>query len=51
MEVIGSLGVLLKAKELGVIAAVKPILTQINQTNLRLSDAIWQEVLREAGEA
>lgn len=51
LDIIGSLGILLKAKQAGVIDAVKPILEQINQTNFRLSNLIWKEVLREAGES
>jgi len=51
LDIIGSLGVLLKAKEAGVIDAVKPVLEQINQTNFRLSNSIFQEVLREAEES
>lgn len=45
LKVTGSLGVIHKAKELGVISAIKPILDKIGETNFRISDKILAELL------
>lgn len=50
VEIIGSLGVLLKAKEKGVIRSVSEIMAQIDQTNFRISPMIREKVLEQAGE-
>lgn len=50
LEIIGSLGVLIKAKEMGVIKSVRAILTLIDKTNFRISSSIREKVLKEAGE-
>jgi predicted nucleic acid-binding protein len=46
----GTLGVLLKARELGILPAVKPLLQKIQQTNFRFSQKVLYEILREANE-
>ncbi len=46
----GTFGILLKAKEIGVINAIKPILQLIQKTNFRFSEAILNAILREANE-
>jgi len=45
-----SLGVLIKAKETGVIKSVKEILNLIDKTNFRISNSIKEQVLKKAGE-
>ena len=50
IEIIGSLGVLIKAKEKGVIKSVKVILDLIDKTNFRVSESIKEKVLKKAGE-
>lgn len=50
LEIIGSLGVLIKAKEMGVIKSVRAILILIDKTNFRISSSIREKVLKEAGE-
>lgn len=50
IEIIGSLGVLIKAKEKRVIKSVKAILDLIDKTNFRISESIKEKVLRKAGE-
>ncbi len=50
IEIIGSLGVLIKAKEKGVIQSVEEILKLIDQTDFRISDAIRKAILKVAGE-
>ncbi|TVR87155.1 MAG: DUF3368 domain-containing protein [Saprospirales bacterium] len=50
IEIIGSLGVLIKAKERGIIKSVRDILTLIDKTNFRISQSIREKVLKESGE-
>ena len=51
LRLVGTLGVLLMAKEVGLIPAVKPILDELRQTEFRVSDRVYQDVLAKAGEA
>lgn len=44
------MGVLIKAKEKGVVASVKAILDLIDQTDFRISDLVRKEMLRVSGE-
>ena len=46
----GTLGVILKAKQLGVIAEIKPVLEKIQRTNFRFSQKSYDEILRLANE-
>jgi predicted nucleic acid-binding protein len=46
----GTFGVLLKAKEKGLITAIKPILALIQKTNFRFSEAVLHSILSEANE-
>jgi predicted nucleic acid-binding protein len=46
----GTLRLLLDAKELGIIASVRAPLERLRTQGMRLSDAVWHEVLRLAGE-
>ena len=50
LAIIGSLGVLLRAKEAGYIDLVKPYILQMKQTDFRVSDDLYQTVLRKANE-
>lgn len=50
IETIGSLGVLIKAKEKGVIREVREILELINQTDFRISPSVREAVLMQSGE-
>ncbi len=47
----GTLGIIVKAKKLGLVTSVIPILEQINKTNFRISDELLKMVLSEAGES
>ena len=51
IEVTGTLGVILKGKRDGCIAAVDPLIQAIRKTNFRLSKEVEEEVLRLAGES
>lgn len=46
----GTLGVINKAKELGVISEIKPIINQLQQTNFRISDKVIEEILNRNNE-
>ncbi len=46
----GSIGILLKAKEMGYITAVKPLLTRLEQGGIHLSLALIEQALQQAGE-
>jgi predicted nucleic acid-binding protein len=50
LDFTGTLGVLLKAKQLGVISGIKPLLEKIQQTNFRFSERILSDILKEADE-
>ena len=50
MKVIGTVGMLLKAKRQGVIAEVKPLLLKLTEADFRISQGIIQEALRLSGE-
>lgn len=50
VEIIGSLGILLKAKQKGAIDSVKEIVNLIEQTDFRISKAIKDELLKQADE-
>jgi predicted nucleic acid-binding protein len=44
-------GVIVKAKSVGLVAAVSPILAKLRNAGLWLSDGLVEEVLRQAGES
>ena len=46
---IGTLGLLVEAKEAGLISLVKPILNQIKNTNFRITENLEKRVLELAG--
>ena len=51
LPLIGTLGLLIKAKEAGLLETLKPILTTIRtETNFRFSGAVEMAILRRAGE-
>ncbi len=50
LAVMGTLGVLLLAKNSGLIDAVRPILDELGQTDFRASRRVYDEVLIKAGE-
>jgi len=50
IRVVGSLGVLLNAKQAGLIKAVKPYVERLSESDLYLSDALIATVLELAGE-
>ena len=50
LSIIGTLGVLLRAKQDGHIVLVKPYIERMKQTNFRVSDDLYMAVLRKANE-
>lgn len=50
IDTIGSLGILIKAKERGVIIEVREILELIDRTDFRISQSIREVVLKQSGE-
>jgi len=47
---IGTLGILLKAKEVGLLQALSPAVEQLRTRGFRLSRRVYEDVLRTAGE-
>lgn len=50
LDYTGTLGILLKGKELGIVSSIKPLLLQIQQTNFRFSEKVLMDILAEANE-
>ena len=50
LTVEGILGVLLEAKQKGLIVAIKPLLIQLRGNGMRMSDSLINRVLQKAGE-
>jgi predicted nucleic acid-binding protein len=48
---LGTLGLILRAKRLGVIPSVRPYLEKVRQTNFLASAALYELILEDAGEA
>jgi predicted nucleic acid-binding protein len=50
LDYTGTLGILLKAKELGILTAIKPVLQKIQRTNFHFSEKVLNDILRTADE-
>jgi len=50
MRLTGTLGILLRAKQLGMVEAVAPLINQLRQGGIHLGDDVVSKVLRLAGE-
>ncbi len=46
----GTFGLILRAKQIGLIKSVKPILEKIKTTNFRFDEKLFEKVLEQAGE-
>jgi len=46
----GTFGLILKAKQIGLINSVRPILEKIKSTNFRFDEKLFEKVLEQAGE-
>jgi predicted nucleic acid-binding protein len=51
LPVIGTLGVLVQAKDTGYVTKVKPLLDKLRDHNLYLSEALYTHILKSANEA
>lgn len=51
IDKIGTLGILLKAKETGLLESVKPEMDKLRSKGFRISKRVYEEVLELAGEA
>lgn len=50
LNVIGTVGILVRAKRSGLVAWISPLLTELTEKGFRLSEDLKREVLRLAGE-
>jgi predicted nucleic acid-binding protein len=50
MRYSGTFGLILKARQSGIIESVKPILDKIKKTNFRFSNKLFELILEQAGE-
>ena len=50
LKLTGTLGILVKAKQRGLVPAVKPLIEQLQQSGIRLADFVIDEALQLAGE-
>ncbi len=50
LQFTGTLGVFLKAKQAGIIPAIKPVLEKIQNTDFRFSEDIFKEILKSSNE-
>ena len=50
LQVVGSVGILIRAKQIGLIPAVRPILEEMIQRGIRYSQRFVDSILREIGE-
>lgn len=46
----GTFGVILRAKQIGLIKSVKPVLNKVRSTNFRFSEKLFETIIYEAGE-
>ena len=51
LPVIGTLGVLLLGKRAELLAAIKPLLDSLRENDFSVSDSLYDQVLRDAGES
>lgn len=50
IKITGTVGIIVRAKLNGIIPSVKPVLYKIKQTNFRITNAIEEFAIKEAGE-
>ncbi len=46
----GTLGLILKARQEGIIESIKPVIAKINNTNFRFSNELIEFLIEQAGE-
>ena len=50
IRIIGTLGILLRAKEIGLIDQIKPLLDTLMKENIRISESLYRSILERANE-
>ena len=50
LEVMGTIGLILRAKRIGLIHEIKPILNELQDVDFRIKDSLYYEALRLANE-
>ena len=50
LEVIGTIGVILRAKKKGIIAEIKPVLNKLEEVGFRISNTLYEQALQLAKE-
>ncbi len=50
LQFTGTVGIIVKAKQAGLLTAVSPVVTALREAGLWLSDTLVMEILRQAGE-
>ena len=50
LQIIGTLGMMMKAKNLGKISSMKEMLGKLREANFRISPVLEEKILRESGE-
>ena len=50
LEVIGTIGVILRAKKKGIIAEIKPVLNKLEEVDFRISNTLYEQALQLAKE-
>jgi predicted nucleic acid-binding protein len=50
ISITGTLGIIVKAKQLGIIPSIKPLINKIRQTNFRITPMLEKLALKESGE-
>jgi uncharacterized protein len=51
LQFTGTIGVLVRAKQVGLLSAISPVISALREAGLWLSDELVNEVLIQAGEA
>lgn len=46
----GTFGLILKAKQVGILSEIKPVIDKIRKTDFRFSENLFETILKEAGE-
>ncbi|WP_232841791.1 DUF3368 domain-containing protein [Caldicellulosiruptor acetigenus] len=50
LRLTGSLGILLKAKEVGLVSQIEPLIKKLIEENIRISPQLVEEILKQAKE-
>jgi predicted nucleic acid-binding protein len=50
IKITGTIGIIVEAKNAGIVKAVRPLITKIKKTNFRISEELEKQILDKAGE-